>query len=50
MQNRFVIIFIKKRICNVFYYLSVFYFLVAKIFNLTKPAKLSHKTTFKWWI
>jgi len=33
-----------------FYFLNVFYFLVARIFNPTKPAKLLHKTTFKWWI
>ena len=30
---------------NVF--LTVFYVLVAKVFNSTKPAKLLHKTTFK---
>ena len=29
------------------YFLNVFYFLVPKIFNSTKPAKLLHKTTFK---
>jgi len=23
---------------------------VAKMFNPTKPAKLSHKAIFKWWI
>jgi len=34
-----------------FYFLNIsFIFQVAKIFNPTKPAKLWHKTTFKWWI
>src|SRR6218665_807057 len=41
----------KKRVLTVFYFLNVFfYFLVAQIWNSTKPAKLLHKTTFKWWI
>ena len=47
VENGFTvfIIFIKK---NAFYFFLKFvYFLVAKICNLAKPAKLLNKTTFK---
>ena len=40
--------FDKKRMFSGFF--NVFYFLVAKLFNSPKPAKLLHKTTFKWWL
>jgi len=44
----FYYFFYKKRIFNGFYFLKVFfYFLLDKIFNPAKPAKLLHKTTFR---
>ena len=30
-----------------FYFLNIFYFLVSKNFNSTKPPIILHKTTFK---
>jgi len=47
---RFLLFFIKKKFLKVFYFLNVFYFLVGKICNSTKPGKLVDKTTFKLWI
>jgi len=44
------IIFIKNAFFNVSYFFNVFLFSSENIFNPTKPPKLLHKTTFKWWI
>ena len=49
MFLKFFIIFYKNAFLT-FLFLERFYFLVAKLFNSTKPAKLLHKTTFKWGI
>lgn len=40
---------LKERAFNVFYFLKGFYFLVAKIVNSTKPAKLLYKWLLSDW-
>ena len=47
-QNGFLLF--KKTHFLMFLFFGLFYFLVAKIYNSTKPAKLLHKTNFKRWI